>query len=113
MKIYVDGHPEECAIVPETGKEIRIKVESDTNNVAEYKAVLYAIIWGNMKGIKDLEIVSDSQLVVNQMKEVKPWKVNYPHLEEWIELIKSVIKIGELNVKFTWEKDNLAGKLLG
>jgi len=49
-----------------------------TNNVAEYYALIAALDYAAAKGIKRLRVLSDSQLIVNQMNGV--YKVRHPQL---------------------------------
>ena len=39
-----------------------------TNNVAEYAGLLHALRWAGARGARSLEIFSDSELLVRQMK---------------------------------------------
>jgi ribonuclease HI len=49
-----------------------------TNNVAEYMALAAALLWARELGIEELELHSDSELVVKQLTGV--YKVKAPHL---------------------------------
>lgn len=49
-----------------------------TNNVAEYAALLAALSWAEREGVEDLELYSDSQLLVRQFTGA--YKVKAPHL---------------------------------
>ncbi|MCL2024975.1 MAG: ribonuclease HI family protein [Coriobacteriia bacterium] len=51
-----------------------------TNNVAEYYAVIWAMENAQHLGIIDLEIRSDSLLVVNQLRG--DWKVKHEHMKQ-------------------------------
>src|ERR1700730_1416374 len=57
-----------------------------TNNVAEYYALIAALDYAAAKGIKRLRVLSDSQLIVNQMKGV--YKVKHPDLRPLHERAK-------------------------
>src|SRR6266566_5028063 len=50
-----------------------------TNNVAEYYALIAALDYAAANGIKRLRVQSDSQLIVNQMKGL--YKVKHPGLQ--------------------------------
>jgi probable phosphoglycerate mutase len=57
-----------------------------TNNVAEYYALIAALDYAAAKGIKRLRVLSDSQLIVNQMKGL--YKVKHPDLRPLHERAK-------------------------
>lgn len=81
LVIYTDGgargNPGPAAIgvvFPELGKEHGEQIGIATNNVAEYRAVIFALkkakqLIGSEKSKEtEIEILSDSKLVVSQMK---------------------------------------------
>jgi ribonuclease HI len=49
-----------------------------TNNVAEYTGLLAALTWAHREGIEELQLFSDSELVVKQLEGA--YKVKAPHL---------------------------------
>jgi ribonuclease HI len=51
---------------------------SQTNNFAEYQGLLAVLHWASENGVKRLRVVSDSELMVKQMKGV--YKVKHPGL---------------------------------
>jgi ribonuclease HI len=57
-----------------------------TNNVAEYYALIAALDYTATKGIRRLRVLSDSQLIVNQMKGL--YKVKHPDLRPLHERAK-------------------------
>ena len=63
-------------IVAEGGKQIG----TVTNNRAEYEALVYALDMAREHGFDDVEVRSDSQLVVRQVTGA--WDVNDPDLRE-------------------------------
>lgn len=93
MKIYTDGgsrgNPGKaaCAFVAiEDGKIVSEKVKflgKKTNNEAEYNAVIMAL--SEIKD-KELEIVSDSQVVIRQL--TGEYRINLPHLKELYEKVQ-------------------------
>jgi ribonuclease HI len=50
-----------------------------TNNVAEYQGLLHALRWARERGARRLEIYSDSELLVRQMKG--RYRVRNPKLQ--------------------------------
>lgn len=51
-----------------------------TNNEAEYKSLIGALVMCLEKNIIDPTIYMDSMLIVNQVNN--KWKINFPHLQE-------------------------------
>lgn len=104
MKVYVDANPKMVGWVTEDGQSKAVPIIERTNNEAEYSAVLMAL-----RAVKDVtEILSDSQLIVNQLN--RKWHIKEARLREYaLEIWKHP------GVAFTWipRKENLAGKLLG
>jgi probable phosphoglycerate mutase len=54
-----------------------------TNNVAEYRALLAGLESALERGVEELEVVSDSELLVNQMRG--DYKVKSPNLRELVD----------------------------
>lgn len=104
MKIYTDGgsrgNPGKSAcafVVVSEGKIVKEYSEYlgiGTNNEAEYKAVILAL---TVIKAKDIEIVSDSELVVRQLNN--EYKVRKPHLQELKEKVDELVK--NRNVRFS------------
>lgn len=70
----------------------------ETNNTAEYTALIYLLREAKRRGITDLDVYGDSKLVVSQVS--KKWKINYPHLRE---LAKEVWALAEgMNITYAW-----------
>jgi ribonuclease HI len=61
-----------------------------TNNFAEYKGLLAVLTWARENGVKRLRVVSDSELMVKQMKG--QYKVASPVLRPLWEEAKSLSK---------------------
>lgn len=51
-----------------------------TNNVAEYSGLLAALDWALQHGHRTIQVISDSDLMVKQIRGV--YKVSNPHLQE-------------------------------
>ena len=107
MIIYCDGgsrgNPGPAAsafVVTEYGKTIFKDSKFlgvETNNVAEYTAVLLAIEWLSDKKAKGEIIINlDSQLVERQLNGF--WKIKSPKLK----LLADEIKSKAVKVKFVW-----------
>ncbi len=63
---------------------------NQTNNFAEYKGLLAVLAWARENGVKRLRVVSDSELMVKQMKG--QYKVASPVLRPLWEEAKSLSK---------------------
>ena len=61
-----------------------------TNNFAEYKGLLAAMTWAHEHGVRQLRVVSDSELMVKQMKG--QYKVASPALRPLWEEAKRISK---------------------
>lgn len=83
-----------------------------TCNEAEYHGLLLAI--EERLHEEEIEILSDSKLVVNQMKKENPWKINFEHLKILNSFARDIIDNFSLNVKLNWipRDQNLAGLYL-
>jgi probable phosphoglycerate mutase len=63
---------------------------NQTNNYAEYKGLLAALTWALENGVKQLRVVSDSELMVKQMKG--QYRVSSPGLKPLWEEAKRLSK---------------------
>jgi len=107
-RIFVDGNlTEVCCVVD--GKVERAYIDGEnTNNVAEYRAVLF----GLYKHPEATEVYSDSQLVIKQLNGV--YGVKQEHLRELVGRVHArVEKLGH-GVKFICvsREGNKAGRIL-
>ena len=102
MKIYTDGgsrgNPGKaaCSFVALKDGGMREKskfIGIATNNEAEYNAIIMAL---EENKENDIEIISDSQLVINQIKG--EYKINKPHLKKLYD--KVIELIAGRNIKF-------------
>lgn len=86
----------------------------DTNNVAEYTAVLIALEWLSKNSNEEEVIFNlDSQLVERQLNGF--YKIKSENLRKLIVKIKNIISEYKLKVKFVWgyrEKNKLADSLV-
>lgn len=81
-----------------------------TNNEAEYTAVHKAL---EAAEAKEVELLSDSKLVVNQLN--REWHIKDERMREIFDKIQALIRGRGLKVEFRWvnRKNNPAGKYLG
>jgi len=109
MKIYVDGSGNgKYGFFIEETNEAKVFIKEDiTNNQAEYLAILEVLKLTN----GNIEIYSDSKLVVNQLNH--EWHIKEDNLRNLaVEVWKL---IDNRKVSFIWipREQNKAGKLLG
>lgn len=94
VKIYIDGaargNPGESGIgiiiKDEDGRVIRSLykyIGQATNNIAEYTALVYALQEALILGLKDIEVYSDSELLVKQLNS--EYKVKNSNLRAYYE----------------------------
>lgn len=111
-KIYTDGSGDgRIAWYNETtGESWSGRENVSSNNEAEYLAVIRALESVKSENVK---IVSDSKLVVNQMK--REWHIKEDNLRKLFDEAQKVIKDRKLNAEFEWtpRENNPAGKYLG
>ena len=87
-----------------------------TNNYAEYKGLLAVLDWALKNGARRLRVVSDSELMVRQMKG--RYKVKSPGLRPlWEEAQKRALKLDGFEIQHTLrggnkEADRLANEAM-
>ena len=116
MKIYCDSSTKEaCYIVNGHHPVIKTYKAAVTNNVGEYIAVIYALEHTKRLEYQGVEILTDSLLVVNQVKAEKDggWKCHSLHLLPFIEKVRDLIWETGATVAWVSREENLAGKVLG
>lgn len=117
MRVFVDANPKETCYVatPPKGSKITVIRELDkkhTSNEAEYLAVIMAL--EDLKG--DLEICSDSQLIVNQVNHL--WGIKEDRLRDlaarvWLLIQRRQDSKEVTTLRWVPRKKNLAGRVLG
>jgi ribonuclease HI len=83
-----------------------------TNNEAEYRALIFLLENVRRQGIKTIQILGDSQLVIQQV--TMRWRVNEPRLKELAEEVWRLEK--GISASYQWiprEKNALADSLSG
>jgi len=124
MIIYCDGGsrgnpgPAASAFVVTEGKKVIYKDSKflgvETNNVAEYTAVLMAIKWLTVHSPQfTVTINLDSQLVERQLNG--KYRIRNMKLKDLHDKIKMKIKDSNIKVNFAWgfrEKNTLADNLV-
>ena len=116
MDIYVDGSCSRIAyIIDDTAPMICPLKTKRTNNEGEYLAVLIALtalITAGFYDGTDIEIYSDSQLIVNQLNG--KYKIHKPELQDLHDKVMDLSGSISSKVKVTWvpRELNKAGWLL-
>ncbi len=122
IKVFTDGGARGnpgiagCGVVVKDEKENIIYEESaflgvKTNNEAEYLGLITALTWINNQSDLEVELYSDSELLVRQMRG--EYKVKATNLKDlWLtakNLSKSIkIKFIEISRELNFEADELA-----
>lgn len=87
-----------------------------TNNFAEYKGLLAVLTWAREHGVRQLRVVSDSELMVKQMKG--QYKVASPALRPlWEDARRMARELGRFDIRHTLrggnqEADRLANEAM-
>lgn len=113
-RIYTDGSGSgKMAWFNETtGEHWSGEKRGITSNEAEYLAV-YDALSKVEPSSGNVEILSDSMLVVNQLN--REWHIKDDRMRELFDKVCKLIQEKKLSVKFVWvpREDNPAGKYLG
>jgi probable phosphoglycerate mutase len=76
-----------------------------TNNYAEYKGLLAVLEWTLANGVRRLRVISDSELMVRQMKG--RYKVKSPGLRPlWEEAQRRALKLEGFEMRHTLRRGN-------
>lgn len=120
MKIYCDGSSTRYCFSPEgLPAQVFALPIGKSHNEAEYMAVIAALDYTHFQGLPDVEILTDSQLVVKQVnlllgRDPHGYKVKRPELQNLSA--RAVFLISSLpKAALTWvpRELNVAGRILG
>ena len=111
MIIYCDSSTMEACYVPE-GQEpvVTPYPEPVTVNVGEYRAVLLVLEEARRLELKQVTLLTDSLLVVNQVNG--KWRCKKPHLLPYRETVRRLLKETKSTLNWVSRDYNLAGKVL-
>lgn len=108
------------AVIEGSGGEVVAKLSEflgrQTNNYAEYKGLLAVLGWALANGARHLRVVSDSELMVRQMKGI--YKVKHPGLRPlWDEAQRLSRQLDGFEIRHTLrggnkEADRLANEAM-
>jgi ribonuclease HI len=100
LEIYTDGasrgNPGKSAIAyvfVKAGKVVELhseKIDDATNNIAEYKAIIKALTEANSRGYNEINLFSDSLLVISQIRG--DFKIKSPHLLQLLNEVNTTSK---------------------
>ena len=99
-----------------TTVELKQSLGTCTNNVAEYEGLLAALRWADEHGVGELDIRSDSELLVKQMRG--EYRVRNPGLQPlFAEAQRLVRRIGRVTFEhvpreFNQDADRLANEAM-
>lgn len=93
--------PPHCSIYDDKQKE--------TNNIAEYTAVYYALLRFSLILTGSLQLISDSQLVIHQLQGLA--KCKKAHLKPWYYATQKLAS--KINVSLLHVKRDIIVKMLG
>ena len=112
MRIYCDGATDRCCYIID-GQEpvIFAYPERVTNNQGEYKAVILALEEAQNRQLEEVEILTDSQLVVCQVSG--EYKCRKAHLLSLRDKVRELAQDLQATIKWIERENNPAGKLLG
>ena len=97
------------AVITNPGGEVVARLSrylgAQTNNYAEYQGLLAVLEWANYNNIKRLRVVSDSELMVKQMKGI--YKVKHPSLQPlWQQARQLVAQLEVFDITHTLREGN-------
>jgi ribonuclease HI len=118
MEIYFDGgckpNPGMCEaaiVIPSLDLKFHERLSYGTNNQAEWLALLWGMIFAQERGINDITLKGDSQLVLNQAKGV--WQCRAPDLQTYLAEFKTMRpKFKRVGLVYVPRAQNLAGQYI-
>lgn len=117
VKVYFDGGCKpnpgtmEVGVVMEHGPRYHSKMGYGTNNEAEWIALLWAMGLAASQGLREVEFIGDSKLVISQASGT--WKCNKPELQTFLEDFKLRKKeFDRVRLTHVLRDSNLAGQYL-
>ena len=111
-KIWTDGSGSVACYVVEGHSPVIVEnLPGMTHNESEYWAIYLALKHVALEsGYRVVEIISDSQLAINQLNGY--YKIREPRLAKYVSKIRALE--AALDIVYTWEprEENEAGKVL-
>jgi ribonuclease HI len=115
-KMYFDGgaapNPGPAHVCVKLGDEFHFsEIGFNTNNMAEWLALLWGMSLAREQGIKELQIIGDSQLIINQANGT--YKIRKPEfLPMKREFDALVVHFAKISLTFGYREHNLAGQYI-
>lgn len=115
MKLYVDGATTEtCYVLGNRKPVVTPTLNKVTNNVGEYHALIRGLTDAIRRGIKDIEVFSDSQLMINQLRVASNGLPIYACKNERLASLRRIVldlTKAFSSITFNWvrREENLAG----
>jgi len=109
MKVWTDGSTTNyCVVFEDEQPSVVPCLMKVTGNVGEYYAVIHALVLARTKHDLEVEVYSDSELVVRQLTGAYTCK--NPRLRQLFRIVKNLEKSFS-RVSYTWvsRKENPAG----
>lgn len=118
MKIYCDSSTLcSCIVIEGSSPRVTFYDKQVTNNVGEYRAVILALEEARASKWRQVEVLTDSEFVVNQVKGFDKfghkWERCLPHLLPYRDEVRNLLREMKVELKWIPREENLAGKILG
>lgn len=111
MKIYCDSSTREACFILEGQEPINFLYPKQvTNNVGEYWAVILALKEAERLKLEQVEVLTDSMLVVNQVNGA--WGCRKEHLLPLRDRIRELAQKLQASINWVRREENLAGRAL-
>jgi ribonuclease HI len=119
IEIYVDGASKgnndktipskayTCVIIPEKSVKIVTSIGDQTNNDAEWQALIDALTTANLNSWNKIKIYSDSLLVVNQFND--KWQCKDERMKTYYLLARTFKSTLDIEIVWIPREKNLAG----
>lgn len=116
-RIFVDSSTRRACYIVEGLEPIIVPyLEPVTNNVGEYQAVILALEEAKRLGLKQVELLTDSEFVANQVngydKFGNKWRKCLPHLLPLRNRVRELAQTLQATIRWVPREDNLAGRVL-
>lgn len=102
---------EAAIVIPSLDLKLHERLDYGTNNQAEWLALLWGMIFAQERGVNDITLKGDSQLVLNQAKGV--WQCRKPDLQTYLSEFKTMKpRFKHIGLVYVRREHNLAGHFI-
>ena len=121
MRLWIDGATTRICYIFEGQKPVICTIGSAkspvTNNQGEYLALIYALEEANRQGIQDLDVYSDSELMVKQLRWDEQGVPEYATKNKRLKLLNESARLwmeSFYKISLSWipREENPAGHIL-